>query len=169
MPDILRTFSRKPRVQVTAIILGLGLVALCLYGTLLIVRGASAAHPVPRVGERLSVFTATYGKPVQLGTARGLKVGNVTVEGVRFYADRAHTIIVNAQPTKGIVRNLVVTGPSSWTKQQSIAYCQSFLPIGSVAYRTVGQYTYYHSSIGDVVLNDAGSGTCEVLILTDVG
>jgi len=35
MPDILRTFSRKPRVQVTAIILGLGLVALCLYGTLL--------------------------------------------------------------------------------------------------------------------------------------
>jgi hypothetical protein len=169
MSGVLQTFSRKPRVQVSAVIFGLGLVALCLYGTLLIVRGASAAHPVPRVGERLSVFTATYGKPIQLGTARGLKVGNVTVEGVRFYADRAHTIIVNAQPTNGIVRNLVVTGPSSWTKQQSIAYCQSFLPIGSVAYRTVGQYTYFHSSIGDVVLNDAGSGTCEVLILTSVG
>src|SRR5258708_37481054 len=101
--------------------IGRGVVGLCFGGTLLIVRGASAAHPLPRVGERLSVFTATYGKPVQLGTARGLKVGNVTVEGVRFYADRAHTIIVNAQPPNGIVRNLVVTGPSSFTQQQSIA------------------------------------------------
>src|SRR5258708_13786607 len=96
-------------------------------------------------------------------------VGSVTVEGVRFYADRAHTIIVNAQPTNAIVRNLVVTGPSSWTKQQSIAYCQSFLPIGAAAYRTVVQYTYFHSSLGDVALNAPVSGTGERLIFPTVG
>src|SRR5260221_13557554 len=48
MPDILGTFSRKPRGQVTAIKIRLGPAALCLYRTLMILRGARAPKPGPR-------------------------------------------------------------------------------------------------------------------------
>lgn len=162
MLHTLRTFSRKPAVRAIAGICGVGLLALCLYGSLRIAGAARAARPTPRIGESLSVFTATYGQPAKVGTDKGLKVGHVSVEGVRFYTDKAQTTMVTAQPTRGTVRSLVVTGPSSWTNQQSFAACQGFLPSGAVAYRTIGQYTYYHSSVGDVVLNNAGHGTCQV-------
>jgi hypothetical protein len=175
MPGSLMAFFRnsgvwrKPGVLAVTALLGVALVALCVIGALHITGGASAARPTPRVGERLSVFTDTYGQPAKLGTDRGLKVGQLTISGVRFFVDKAQTIIVDAQQTHGIVTNLVVTGPSSWTKQQSFAYCQTFLPIGATSERTVGQYTYFHSSLGDVVINNAGSGTCEVLIMSGDG
>jgi hypothetical protein len=159
-------FSGKSGVRVIAGILSFGLLALCLYGVLRTVGGVDAARPSPRVGERLSVFVAAYGQPAKLGTDRGLKVNHVTVDGVRFYTDKARTIIVNAQPTQGVVRNLVVTGPASWNSRQSFAYCKGLLPSGAVSYRTVGQYTYFHTSAGDVVLNNAGHGTCQVASVT---
>jgi hypothetical protein len=155
-------------LTITAAI-GVGLLAVCVFGVLHAAGGAQAARPVPRVGEKLSVFTATYGQSANLGTDRGLKVGHLTIQGIRFYADKAQTIIIDAQPTKGVVNHLVVTGPSSWTNPQSFAYCQNFLPSSATQYRTVGQYTYYHSKLGDVVINTPGQGTCEVLIMSDVG
>lgn len=158
-----RTFSRKYRVQMVGGILGIGLLlALLSYGVLRVTSGAAAAGASPRVGEQLSVFTSAYGQPARIGTGKGLKINHIKVNGVRFYADQAHTIIVTAQPTKGVVNSLLVTGPASWNNQQSFAYCGRFLPTGATAFRTVGQYTYYHSSIGDVVLNNAGNGTCQV-------
>lgn len=166
MPGSLRTFSWNSRVRAVAALLGIGLLAVCVYSALNVTREATAARPTPHVGERLSVFTSTYGQPDKLGTDKGLKVGHITVEGVRFYADAAQTIIINAQPTQGIVNNLTVTGPATWTSQQSFAYCERFLPTGAAAYRSVGQYTYFHSNVGDVVINNAEGGTCEVLVLT---
>ncbi len=169
MLGTLQRVSRKPRVLAITAVIGAGLLALGVFGVVHTVGGAQAARPLPRVGERLSVFADAYGQPAKLGTDRGLKIGHVTIHGVRFYADKAQTILIDAQPTGGIVKNLVVTGPSSWTNQQSFAFCQGFLPSGATKYKTVGQYTYYHSSIGDAVINNAGHGTCEVLILSDVG
>lgn len=166
MPALHAVFARKTRTRVViAGVVGVGLLALSLYGTLRTVGGAAAARPSPHVGESLSVFTGTYGQPGKIGTAKGLTVGHLKVEGVRFYADKAQTIVVNAQPTRGTVTNMVVTGPSSWTNRESFAYCKGFLPAGAVAYRTVGQYTYFHSSLGDTVLTNAGHGTCQIAMV----
>lgn len=165
MLNSLRTFSQKSRIR--ALMLGMlcvGVLAICVFSALRITTGADAARPSPHVGERFSVFAATYGQSAKLGTDKGLKVGHITMPGVRFYADKAQTIIVNVQPIHGVVKNLSVTGPASWTDKQTVTYCEGFLPSGATAFRTVGPYTYYHTSAGDSVIFDAGHSTCEVAI-----
>lgn len=150
--------------QVAAGILGVVLLAACVSTALYVVGRATAAAPSPHIGDRFSVFQAAYGQPASIGNDRGLKAGHVTIRGTRFYTDNGHTIIIDVQPIQGIVKNLVVTGPASWTSTQAVAFCRRYLPSGATAFRTTGPYTYYHSSVGDVVVYDAGNHACEVAI-----
>jgi hypothetical protein len=163
MRRVLQMFQRLSRArQVAAGILGVGLLAVCMYTALHGAGGATAATPSPRIGDSFAVFQAAYGQPAKTDTDRGPAVGHVTLSGERFYADKARTIIVEVQPIQGVVKNLFVSGPASWTDKQTVAFCQRYLPSSATAFRATGPYTYYHSSAGDVVIFDAGSNACEV-------
>jgi hypothetical protein len=160
----MRALWRKRSGRLAAAAVGIGFLVIAAYGGSLVFGGADAAAVTPHIGGRYAEFVAAYGKPASIGTGRGLAVGHVTIEGTRFYADAAHGIIINAQSFNGLVKNMSVTGPSSWTDQQTAAYCKRFLVPGSTAFRTLGPYTYYHSTVGDVVIFNTGRGVCEVAL-----
>lgn len=110
----------------------------------------TAASGPPRVGSSLSDIVAAYGQPFSYG------IGN----SPNFYADSAQTIIVNVTVSGGTVTQVNVLGPTDWTDQQTFEYCTTFLPSDATAYNSVGHYTDFHSSIGDLVIENLGMGTC---------
>jgi hypothetical protein len=160
MPGWLRSFWRNPVARVAGLVAGMGVLALCLYGGYVMLRGAATAGASPHVGGQLSEFTAAYGQPAN--PAAGEALGADPAEGVRYYADAAHTITVDARARDGVVMHVSVKGPASWTEGRTSQFCAHFVPNQANAYRSTGRYTYYHSIAGDVVLNNAGHGACQV-------
>jgi hypothetical protein len=104
----------------------------------------------PHVGGPFSDFVAAYGQPVPNGSSSN------------FFTDKAQTIAISVDQTNGIVTGMDIVGPTSWTNQQTFDYCTQFLPHGAVEYNSVGQYTDYHSSAGDVVIGVYGEGTATI-------
>ena len=86
MRRLLEAFSRQSSARKVAVgALGIGILAVCVFGVLHSTGGATAATPSPQVGVRYSVFQSKFGQPAQIGTDRGQKAGHVKINGVRFY------------------------------------------------------------------------------------
>jgi hypothetical protein len=69
---------------------------------------------------------------------------------------------VNVDVQNNVAVHLGIVGPTDWTDQQTFTYCTGFLLSGAAEYNATGPYTDYHSSLGDVVIENTGYGTCLV-------
>ncbi len=114
--------------------------------------GLAATHGIPQVGGPMSDFVGKYGQPISQGDANSQN----------FYTDNTQTIIVNVRPSgqNQQVTYLSVLGPDSWSDDQTKTSCMQYLPSDAVEYNAVDSLTDYHSSVGMIVLNNAGGGTC---------
>ena len=105
----------------------------------------------PFVGGPYADFVHVYGQPF------GQAVGNRD----NFYADSNHEIILNVDNnSNGIVYNVNISGPTDWDLSTTMMYCEQFLPVGATEYNSTGQNTDYMSDVGEVVIENLGSGTC---------
>ncbi len=105
----------------------------------------------PFVGGPYANFTHHYGQPFN--------------DNNWFYADHAQTIIFAVtQAGANVSKVTVVRVPDNWTDAQTFGECVLFLPQGATAFNQTGQYTDYHSSVGEIIIAAPGQGTCETYI-----
>ncbi len=92
-----------------------------------------------------------------------------TMEGIgnsqTWIADSQQTILVNATPSaNGEVTGMNVSGPSSWSRQQTESYCSQFLPNDASEFNrvkdSINTLIDYHSSVGEVVMTVLDQGSC---------
>ncbi len=106
----------------------------------------------PFIGGPYANFIAAYGQPS----------GNGLGDSANFWGDPAHTITINVSPTSGTVTFVAVVGHTSWSNDETYTYCTQFLPDDAAEYNSVGRYTDFHSSVGDLVVSNNGAGTCVI-------
>jgi hypothetical protein len=109
----------------------------------------------PQLGATLASFTAAYGKPAlqdSLGATDD------------FWEDKQQTILIGVDLTNGRVSHITVLGPPSSTITQTFNSCAAFLPSDATSYSSAPPDTDYHSSIGNLVLENDGAGLCTVSI-----
>lgn len=104
----------------------------------------------PQIGAPLARFISTYGQPFGHGGGGS----------DNFYADKGQTTILGVTFNQTTVTQIAVLGPLSWTNDQTLAACVQFLPSDATEFNRDGQYIDYHSSVGEVVIQNAGQGTC---------
>jgi hypothetical protein len=103
----------------------------------------------------MASFTAAYGNPA-LQDSLGATAD--------FWEDRQQTILIGVDLTNGRVSHITVLGPPQSTLSQTFNSCAAFLPTDSTSYSSAPPDTDYHSSIGNLVLENDGSGLCTVSI-----
>lgn len=109
----------------------------------------------PQLGAPLASFTAAFGAPAlqdSLGATDD------------FWEDRQQTVLLGVVITNGKVSRITVLGPPSATIAQTFNACAAFLPPDATSYSSVPPDTDYHSSIGNLVLENDGSGLCTLSI-----
>jgi hypothetical protein len=117
----------------------------------------SGSLPAPNVaagsplalGAPLADFTAAYGQAVSNGAG-----------ALTWWADKAQTVLIVVTFTNGRATDITMSGPTVWTKNQTFAYCTTWLPSDAAEYNSAGEYTDYHSREGDLVLANYGNGAC---------
>jgi hypothetical protein len=119
-----------------------------------IARPTTAPINPPRLGATLATFTTAYG-PVIFTDDTGAD---------NFWVDKAKTILVTAVFKNGTASTIGILGPPSWSNSESLNYCSMFLPAGATQYSQVAEDLDYHSSLGNVVLQNIGEGTCQVFL-----
>jgi hypothetical protein len=108
----------------------------------------------PQIGGPLARFISAYGQPFGHGDGGS----------DNFYADKGRTIILNVTATSVTVTLMSVLGPTSWTNDQTFAYCAQFLPDDATEFNGVGRYADYRSSVGEIVLQNDGQGACTLML-----
>jgi hypothetical protein len=99
----------------------------------------SVTHGKPHIGGLFSDFVGTYGTPSAQGDA----------SGQNFWVGADQTIDINASRNEqGVVTQLTILGPSTWTDSQARSYCLQFLPTDAVADSALE----YHSKVGKITL-----------------
>jgi hypothetical protein len=109
----------------------------------------------PQLGATLASFTTAYGKPAlqdSLGATDD------------FWENTQQTILIGVDLTNGRVSHIAVLGPPQSTMTQTFNSCAAFLPPDATSYSSAPPDTDYHSSIGNLVLENDGSGLCTVSI-----
>jgi hypothetical protein len=109
----------------------------------------------PQLGAPLASFTAAYGKPALQDS-----VGATD----DFWEDKQQTILIGVDLTNGRVSRIIVLGPPASSMTQTFNSCAAFLPPGATSYNSAPPDTDYHSSIGNLVLENDGSGLCMLSI-----
>lgn len=124
---------------------------------------AKKATPTPKpldaavIGGTVAAFTARYG---QYGQALG---GN----GDSWWTDASQTVSVSVTVSGGTVNQVTVLQiAGTWDATQTLAACTPFLPSGASLFNTSGQWMDYHTSIGEVVMEDPGGGNCVLSMAT---
>ena len=79
--------------------------------------------------------------------------------------DSACQTLIGIRSQDGVVTYIAILGPTSWSNQQTMNTCEQFLPQDATAFNTSGPYTDFHSSIGEIVIENDGSGTCSVTLV----
>ena len=105
----------------------------------------AATHGTPVFGGFYSDFIGKYGQPVIQGTANS-----------ETFAPTNDQVIVNVTPQDGKVTRMIITGPDSWTQQQTESFCTAFLPADASEFnRTAGDTPFidYHSSMGEIIIS----------------
>ena len=105
----------------------------------------------PQVGAPLSDFTAAYGAP-------NSQAGNA------YNFTTSQNVSVSVRIVNSVATYISVSGPASWSNSQSMAACVAYLPADASELNSADPYTYYHASIGEIVINNTGSGTCRVYL-----
>ena len=108
------------------------------------------------VGSALGDFTAAYGQPT-------LQQSLAATDD--FWGDSQHTILIGVDVTKGEVTQITVVGPPLSTSSQTYSSCAAFLPSDAASYNSAPPDTDFHSSIGDLVLENDGEGLCMVYVV----
>jgi hypothetical protein len=143
---------------VTFIAIGL-LVGILFFKSVLGNNGATHPH----LGDPYSDFLATYG-------SQQIDSGNGPVSA-KFYADSSNTIILTVQwsiedttPNSKVVA-VGVSGPNTWTSNQTIAYCKGFLPVDATPDAPLSSNVdVYKSIIGGISFMLVAPGQCQVWI-----
>jgi hypothetical protein len=117
-----------------------------------VIHATKAGH-IPELGDPIADFNAAYGPAVKNGAG-----------AFTFWADQAHTARIAVMFTNGHATNIILSGPADWNKVQTFGFCSMFLPPDASVYNVTAQNTDYHSSLGDLVLANYGSGACQVFI-----
>jgi hypothetical protein len=81
-----------------------------------------------------------------------------------FWEDKQQTILIGVDLTNGRVSHIIVLGPPSSTMSQTFNSCAAFLPPDATSYSSAPPDTEYHSSIGNLMLENDGSGLCSLSI-----
>ncbi len=103
----------------------------------------------PYVGGPYTNFTHTYGQPFN-------------VNGW-FYGNSKQTLIFAVTVSGGIVTMVsVLQSPDGTTDAQTMKECEVFLPSGASEFNAISDLTDYHSSVGEIVIQNAGQGTCTI-------
>ena len=110
----------------------------------------------PQLGAPLADFTAAYGQPT-------LQQSLAATDD--FWGDSQHTILIGVDVTKGAATQITVVGPPLSTSSQTYNSCAAFLPSDATSYNSVPPDTDFHSSIGDLGLENDGEGLCMVYIV----
>jgi hypothetical protein len=117
-------------------------------------KGLAVTHGTPRIGGRISDFYGKYGQPNNQG------IGNSET----WLADQQQTVLVNASPNaSGEVTYVSVTSSANWSNSQIMAYCSQFMPSDASKFNSDANYTDYHSSIGEIVVQLAPA-SCVITI-----
>ena len=103
----------------------------------------SVTYGRPHLGGPLSDFVGKYGPPTDQGDA----------DSQNFWVGMDQTIDINVLTNDlGVVTQLAVLGPDTWSAQQADGYCVQFLPDKAVQFSATATQREYHSPIGTVVL-----------------
>jgi hypothetical protein len=109
----------------------------------------------PKLGATLASFTAAFGN-ASLRDSVGATDD--------FWENKQQTILVGVVLTNGQVSRITVLGPPASTMSQTFNSCAAFLPPDATSYGSPAPDTDYHSSLGNLVLENDGSGLCTLSI-----
>jgi hypothetical protein len=118
-----------------------------------VIHATKAGH-IPELGDPFTDFNAAYGLAVKNGAGAPFT----------FWVDQAHTARIAVTFINGHATHIMLSAPTDWNKTQTFDFCSMFLPPDASVYNVAGQYTDYHSSLGNLVLANYGNGACEVFI-----
>lgn len=105
----------------------------------------------PRLGGLFSDFVGAYGMPTPQGDS----------DTQNFWTGPNQTIDINVlKNEQGIVTQLNILGPNTWTTSQTQSYCVQFLPDHATQFNATATQIEYHSSVGDITLNLQSSTAC---------
>jgi hypothetical protein len=115
------------------------------------------ATPVipPTLGAPLVAFSTAFGHPTlteSLGAADD------------FWEDKQQTTLIGVALKNGRASSITVLGPSTSGLAQTYGECEAFLPSGTTSYNSAPPNTYFHSSIGNLVLENDNNGLCRLYI-----
>jgi len=118
---------------------------------------SATATPVipPALGAPLAAFSTAYGHPTlteSLGATDD------------FWEDKQQTILIGVILKNGQVATITVLGPSTSNLAQTYAECETFLPSGATSYNSAPPNTYFHSSLGTVILENDNNGLCRLYV-----
>ena len=109
----------------------------------------------PQLGAPLADFTAAFGPPTQRDSIGASD---------DFWANKQQTVLIGVDLTNGLVTHISVVGPAASTSSQTFNACATFLPPDATSYSSVPPDTYYHSSVGNLVLENDNAGLCTVYV-----
>jgi hypothetical protein len=120
-------------------------------------RPAPTATPVipPALGAPLAAFSTAYGHPTlteSLGATDD------------FWGDKLQTILIGVALTSGRATSITILGPSTSNLAQTYAECQTFLPSGATSYSSSPPNTLFHSTLGNLVLENDNNGLCRLYV-----
>jgi hypothetical protein len=115
------------------------------------------ATPVipPAIGAPLVAFSTAYGHPTlteSLGATDD------------FWEDKLQTILIGVALTNGRASSITILGPSTSSLAQTYSECEAFLPSGATSYNSAPPNTYFHSSVGNLVLENDNNGLCRLYV-----
>jgi hypothetical protein len=117
--------------------------------------GTAAPAPggPPQVGAPPADFIAAYGQPTQQES-----IGATN----DFWANKQQTVLIGVVFTNGLATHITVVGPPFLTSSQTYNSCAVFLPHDAASYNTAPPNTYFHSTVGNLVLENDDSGLCKI-------
>lgn len=112
---------------------------------------SDVTHGRPHLGGLFSDFVGAYGTPTPQGDSNTQN----------FWTGPNQTIDINVlKNEQGIVTQLNILGPNTWTTSQTQSYCVQFLPDHATQFNATATQVEYHSSAGDIILNLQSSTAC---------
>jgi hypothetical protein len=165
------TMSKIVVLVVAAVIVLIGCIGIILGGGALIGNRSPSGQSSP-VATTLPSPTATPVIPPALGApmaAFSTAYGNPTLTeslGATddFWENKQQTILIGVILKNGEVTNITVLGPSTSNLAQTYAECEAFLPSGATSYSSAPPNTYFHSSLGTLVLENDNNGLCRLYV-----
>jgi hypothetical protein len=118
----------------------------------------AAAGGAAKLGAPLADFIAAFGQPTQ---QPHVQQGAATDS---FWGNTQQTVLITVHFTNGLATLITVVGPPSSTSSQTYNSCADFLPPQASSYSSAPPDTYFHSPVGNLVLENDDAGLCKVYL-----